>query len=139
MLCLQPRTLPTQICHSFDLEIEPQPTKIYPREDYFGNMQHYFSVHESHKILKVVATSDVEVLPKILPPISTITCAEAREKFKFKIIPKYAVVSARKYETNSWWQVQRANAKLFSMFNKGAEPQEMAATYRQMLDYRQGN
>lgn len=60
----------------------------------------------------------------------------AREKFKFKIIPKYAVVSARKYETNSWWRVQRANAKVFSMFNEGAEPQEMAATYRRMLDYR---
>jgi transglutaminase-like putative cysteine protease len=83
VLCLQPRTLPTQICHSFDLEIEPQPAKIYPREDYFGNMQHYFSVHESHKILKVIATSDVEVLQKNLPQISAITCQEAQEKFKF--------------------------------------------------------
>ena len=60
----------------------------------------------------------------------------AREQFRFKIIPKYAVVSARKYETNSWWRVQRANAKVFSMFKKGVPPEEMAATYRQMLDYR---
>ena len=60
----------------------------------------------------------------------------ARERFKFKIIPKYAVVSARKYETNSWWQVQRANATLFSMFKKGVAPEEMAATYKRMLNYR---
>jgi rSAM/selenodomain-associated transferase 2 len=60
----------------------------------------------------------------------------ARQLFKFKIIPKYAVVSARKYETNSWWQVQRANAKVFSMFRKGAAPEEMAATYKRMLNYR---
>jgi transglutaminase-like putative cysteine protease len=81
VLCLRPRTLPTQICHSFDLEIEPNPTKVYLRDDYFGNSQAYFSVHESHKILKVIATSDVEVLPKILPPISSITCEEARTLF----------------------------------------------------------
>ena len=60
----------------------------------------------------------------------------AREQHKFKIIPKYAVVSARKYETNSWLRVQKANAKVFSMFKKGASPEDMAATYRQMLDYR---
>jgi rSAM/selenodomain-associated transferase 2 len=60
----------------------------------------------------------------------------ARRSYKFKIIPKYAVVSARKYETNSWWQVQRANAKVFSMFRKGIAPEEMAATYRRMLNYR---
>jgi rSAM/selenodomain-associated transferase 2 len=60
----------------------------------------------------------------------------ARQQFKFKIIPKYAVVSARKYETNSWWRVQRANAKVFSMFRKGVAPEEMAAAYKRMLNYR---
>ena len=60
----------------------------------------------------------------------------ARERFKFKIIPKYAVVSARKYKTNSWLQVQRANMKLFKMYKNGAEPEVMAQTYKKMLDYR---
>jgi rSAM/selenodomain-associated transferase 2 len=60
----------------------------------------------------------------------------ARVLYTFKIIPKYAVVSARKYETNSWWRVQRANATVFSMFKKGVEPEEMAATYKRMLNYR---
>lgn len=82
VLCLQPRTLPSQICHNFDLAIEPNPTKVYHREDYFGNTQFYFSLHESHKILKVVATSEIEVLPQILKPISSITCGEASQLFK---------------------------------------------------------
>ncbi len=60
----------------------------------------------------------------------------ARQQFKFRIIPKYAVVSARKYETNTWWTVQKANAKVFSMFKKGAAPEDMAATYKRMLNYR---
>ncbi|WP_394994879.1 transglutaminase N-terminal domain-containing protein [Emticicia sp.] len=77
VLCLQPQTLPTQICHSFNLAIEPSPIKIYSRKDYFGNTQSYFSLHEPHKRLVVIATSEIEVLPKALPIISPITCEEA--------------------------------------------------------------
>lgn len=79
VICLQPRTLPTQICHSFDLDITPIPIKVYTREDFFGNKLAYFSIHESHKVLKVVATSDVEVLPKSSINISPLTCEEVRE------------------------------------------------------------
>lgn len=60
----------------------------------------------------------------------------ARQYFSFKIIPKYALVSARKYDTNSWLRVQLANLTAFRMFNKGAAPVEIAATYRNMLNYR---
>lgn len=59
----------------------------------------------------------------------------AREQFKLKIIPKYAVVSARKYETNSWFRVQYANMKIFKMFEKGVEPEIMAQTYKKLLNY----
>jgi transglutaminase-like putative cysteine protease len=82
VLCLQPQTLSAQICHHFDLSIEPNPIKVYPRIDYFGNIQHYFSLHEPHKTLKVIATSDIEVFPKVLPAMSLITCEEARKKFE---------------------------------------------------------
>lgn len=82
ILCLQPQNSPTQICQNFQLEIEPKPSKTHPRKDYFGNTKHYFSLHEPHKILKVVASSDIEVLPKILPPISNITCQQAQSEFK---------------------------------------------------------
>lgn len=59
----------------------------------------------------------------------------AREQFKLKIIPKYAVVSARKYETNSWLRVQYANIRVFKMFKEGAEPEVMAQTYKRLLNY----
>lgn len=81
VICLQPQSLPTQICRNFQLEILPTPTKIYTRKDFFGNSQHFFSIHESHKTLKVIASSDIEVLPNTLPAISSITCKEAQEIF----------------------------------------------------------
>ena len=60
----------------------------------------------------------------------------AKALYSMKIIPKYATVSARKYETNSWWQVQIANLTAFRMYKKGIEPREIAVTYKQMLNYR---
>ena len=60
----------------------------------------------------------------------------ARAVFPFKIIPKYAVVSARKYETNSWIRVQIANLTAFNMFRFGVSSEKIAHTYRQMLNYR---
>ena len=60
----------------------------------------------------------------------------ARAIFPFKIIPKYAVVSARKYETNSWLRVQIANMMAFNMYRFGVSSEKIARTYRQMLNYR---
>lgn len=60
----------------------------------------------------------------------------ARAVFPFKIIPKYAIVSARKYETNSWLRVQLANMTAFNMFRFGVPSKKIARTYRQMLNYR---
>lgn len=60
----------------------------------------------------------------------------ARAIFPFKIIPKYAIVSARKYETNSWLRVQLANMAAFNMFRFGVSSKKIARTYRQLLNYR---
>jgi glycosyltransferase involved in cell wall biosynthesis len=55
----------------------------------------------------------------------------------FKIIPKNVVVSARKYSTNGYFKVQFANFTVMRMFLKGKyTQQEMAETYKKMLDYR---
>lgn len=55
----------------------------------------------------------------------------------FKIIPKNVVVSARKYSTNGYFKVQFANFTVMRMFLKGKyTQQEMADTYKKMLDYR---
>ena len=61
----------------------------------------------------------------------------ANKILKFKIIPKNVIVSARKYKTNSYLRVQKANFKVMRMFLGGkASQQEMAETYRRILNYR---
>ncbi len=60
----------------------------------------------------------------------------AREKGLYRIIPKNALVSARKYETNSWLTVQLANKKVIDMYKKGASQQVIKATYQRLLKYR---
>ncbi len=54
----------------------------------------------------------------------------------YKILKGAALVSARKYDNNSWWRVQMANKKIVNMFKQGATQQQMADTYKKMLDYR---
>jgi rSAM/selenodomain-associated transferase 2 len=60
----------------------------------------------------------------------------ARANFKMAIMPKYALVSARKYETNGYFRVQWANLKVFRLFKKGVSPNIIAETYRGLLGYR---
>lgn len=82
ILCLQPLNNEKQICKNFKIEIEPKPSKIHSRVDYFGNVQHYFSLHEAHKSLKVIVSSEIEVLKNPEQAINPITCEEARLQFK---------------------------------------------------------
>lgn len=60
----------------------------------------------------------------------------ARLNQHYKIFSAAALVSARKYDTNSWWRVQMANRKIVRMYKQGATQQEMADTYKSMLQYR---
>lgn len=60
----------------------------------------------------------------------------AKKVFKFKIIPKNVIVSARKYDTNSYLKVQLANLKIMRMWKKGVSQSEMVDTYQKLLDYR---
>ena len=55
---------------------------------------------------------------------------------EFKLIPKSTLVSARKYDTNSWLSVQLANLKVVKMYKKGASQQILIETYKRMLNYR---
>ena len=56
-----------------------------------------------------------------------------REMGRFCIIPKDVIVSARKYETNSWLRVQVANLTAFSLFFMNVAPIRIAQTYKRML------
>lgn len=52
---------------------------------------------------------------------------------KFYIIPKKAVVSARKYEKNSWLRVQLSNTFVFALFNLGVCPKKLRNLYSKLL------
>ncbi|MEL6251384.1 MAG: TIGR04283 family arsenosugar biosynthesis glycosyltransferase [Bacteroidota bacterium] len=57
----------------------------------------------------------------------------ARKHTAFKIIPKDIIVSARKYENNSWLRVQLANVVVFNMYFLGFPQERLVRTYRGML------
>ncbi|MDO9553845.1 TIGR04283 family arsenosugar biosynthesis glycosyltransferase [Rhodonellum sp.] len=59
-----------------------------------------------------------------------------KRKYTFRLLPKSILVSARKYETNSWLRVQWANLVAFLMFFLKIHPQKIKSTYKRMLDYR---
>jgi hypothetical protein len=59
-----------------------------------------------------------------------------RNRSIFKLIPKDVLVSARKYDTNSWMRVQMANLVAMTLFRLGADPARIAYSYKKMLDYR---
>ena len=58
------------------------------------------------------------------------------KKAAFKLIPKATLVSARKYEVNSWLTVQLANLKIVNMYKKGASQADMINEYKELLSYR---
>jgi rSAM/selenodomain-associated transferase 2 len=60
----------------------------------------------------------------------------ARKNSGYKIFNKPVLVSARKYDTNSWWRVQMANKRIVSMYKKGASQDDMVKMYTKMLQYR---
>ncbi|MEI6410531.1 MAG: TIGR04283 family arsenosugar biosynthesis glycosyltransferase [Bacteroidota bacterium] len=51
----------------------------------------------------------------------------------FYIIPKNAIVSARKYRKNGWLRVQLANLVAFNLFRWGAQPGRVKGVYQWML------
>ena len=63
-------------------------------------------------------------------------CRRARKTGKYKILKKEVLISARKYDANSWWQVQRANYSVVKMYKKGAAQEAMVKKYKEMLRYR---
>ena len=59
----------------------------------------------------------------------------ARKKAKYRIMPKSALVSTRKYDSNSWLSVQKANYIIVQMYKKGASQSEMVDEYKKRLHY----
>lgn len=58
---LQPLSLPTQTVEAFALDIEPAPSHRVTETDVYGNTRCIFQLHAPHQMLRVCATSRVEV------------------------------------------------------------------------------
>jgi rSAM/selenodomain-associated transferase 2 len=59
--------------------------------------------------------------------------ARAKQKGRYKIFNNTTLISTRKYEGRSWWQVQMANRKAIQLFKSGASQNEIIITYKKML------
>jgi len=64
---LTPRSLPSQHSLSHFLEVSPQPETTRLRKDYFGNEVMFATITDSHRELRIVAHSEVEVAPQPIP------------------------------------------------------------------------
>jgi transglutaminase-like putative cysteine protease len=58
---LEPRELPYQHVRAFDLTVDPAPSRVLRRMDYFGNAVHQFQLVRPHDELRVASHSIVEV------------------------------------------------------------------------------
>ncbi len=58
----------------------------------------------------------------------------AKKVAPFRIMPKSVLVSARKYNNNSWVRVQLVNAKAVRMFMKGIHPDHIREFYKRNLN-----
>jgi transglutaminase-like putative cysteine protease len=67
---LTPRNLPGQVCRETQISIQPAPLATTSHEDYFGNIQTFFTLEEPHDDLIVEATSELEVLNTQPPDFS---------------------------------------------------------------------
>ncbi|MCH7396850.1 TIGR04283 family arsenosugar biosynthesis glycosyltransferase [Belliella sp. DSM 107340] len=59
-----------------------------------------------------------------------------KKRYNFRVLPKSIVVSARKYDTNSWLKVQLANLTVFSLYYFKKPPDTLKSVYTKMLKYR---
>lgn len=64
---LTPRSTPNQVCLSHDLEIQPTPSVVISRKDYFENLTTQFAFNQGYGTLAVIATSQIEVMPPPVP------------------------------------------------------------------------
>ena len=53
-----------------------------------------------------------------------------KQQGKYKILRGVALISTRKYETNGWWAVQKANYKAIKMYKQGAASKDIARMYK---------
>ena len=88
---LLPRDTPRQRCQRHELEVRPGVNHVDRCLDYFGNHVQFFTLHEPHQELSVVAKSEVSVTGAVyLTPEATPPWEEVRESTRKAVDPKAA-------------------------------------------------
>ncbi len=59
-------------------------------------------------------------------------CLRARKNKRYKIIKKAVQISARKYETSSWFKIQKLNYSIIKIYKAGASQARMIEKYQQI-------
>jgi rSAM/selenodomain-associated transferase 2 len=95
----------------------------------YGGDQSLFMTRKLFEVLSGFTES-----MRIMEDYEIVTRGKA--KARYKIMQKDVLVSARKYDTNTWYRVQKANYTIVQMYKKGASQEEMVLKYKQLLDYR---
>lgn len=89
LACLQPLNNHRQKCEAFEISIQPEPTEMNSRVDFFGNTLHYFTIDTPHKELIVESKSHVESYFKDLSVLDlSISCAVTEGYFKNNFLIK---------------------------------------------------
>lgn len=73
---LKPKDCQGQVILDYVLEIEPEPSEISERIDFFGNTVTRFSIQEQHKELKVTARSKIDRDGRFLPDVFSPACKQ---------------------------------------------------------------
>ncbi len=60
-LCMLPREFADQRCLSATVAVDPVPSDMRERVDFFGNRVSYFTVEQPHDVLRITARSEVDV------------------------------------------------------------------------------
>lgn len=89
LACLRPLNNGRQKCDDFNITIQPKPTEMSSRVDFFGNTLYYFTIDTPHKELIVEVKSHVESYRFDLLSLNlSITCAHADRYFKKNFLVK---------------------------------------------------
>lgn len=67
---LTPRNMPGQVCTKTEISIAPSPAVTTNHDDYFGNIETFFTLEEPHDCLIVEARSALELHARLLPDLS---------------------------------------------------------------------
>jgi transglutaminase-like putative cysteine protease len=78
---LLPRAAQGQVVVTSEVEVDPGADELRSHVDFFGNISTYYTVRQSHRALRVTATSDVRVhrAPPIVASLDELTWESARQ------------------------------------------------------------